>query len=280
MLIKTGALGNEEILLLAHVLKKPKEFIIARDRINVGTAQLRRYNKLKLLLAKGWPLAYLVGEKWFCGSKFRVNKNVLIPRPETEMLVELAAEFAVRHSPQIILDIGTGCGAIIVSVKKLFSKMSALRLSARKPAFIGSDISSKALNIARQNAASILGKNHGIKFVRASLLAGLENLCKNKDKIMIIANLPYLSKEQAWAENIKKEPKQALYGGKKPYGKIVMLIQQASALPAQKIAMFLEINYNQAKILQKKIKKLMPESKTEIYKDLAGHNRIIKITSF
>lgn len=279
--------NQEEELLLSAVLNKPREYLIAHPELKLTYAQAKKFSLMKRKLASGWPLAYILEYKWFYGYKFYVDPNVLIPRPETEMIVEKAINdiksFAADKSKKIIIaDIGTGSGAIIISFAK---EIISLKLE-KKTNFYATDISAKALAIAQKNAKNILGRSTKINFMRGNLAQPLlkEILIPKIGKessLIITANLPYLTKKELNEKSIRKEPKLALYGGsaknKKGFDKIESLIKQLAQANLKSAKIFLEINYNQEKIAKKVIKEKFPKSKVKTLKDLSGFYRIVEV---
>src|ERR1051326_2631101 len=198
-------------LLLAHVLKKPKEFLYLNPSFKLTIKQLSNLAKLVNRRLKGEPVAYILGYKDFYGLRFKVNRHVLIPRPETEWVVEKISniQLPISKRPIRILDLGTGSGAIIISIAKILTSPNPslekegdgpiLPLRPGHPfiawrkwggfkggasggyEFIASDISKKALAVAKQNAKIHKAK---IKFVHSDML---ENIRMSPD--IIIANL-------------------------------------------------------------------------------------------
>src|SRR5258708_872206 len=261
-----------EEIVLAEIIGKTKEFIIAHPEIKLSAAQKQRFALARKKLGKGLPLAYVLGYKWFFGNKFAVNKSVLIPRPETEMLVELAIETARKTRPQIIVDVGTGSGAIIISLAKNLAAEKKQKTGF--PKFLATDISKKALQIAKQNAKNLKTK---IEFKKGNLVQPILKQLQDKG-VMISANLPYLSAKELIQPTIKHEPKLALYGGRKADQKIEALIQQLAHINFSSATLILEINYNQAKTIKKLVEKYLEDYKQiNVYKDLAGWDRIVKI---
>ncbi len=260
----------EEESILADILDCSREYILAHPEIKLTKTQSAKFAKMQSLLKKGWPLAYVLGYKWFSGHKFTVNKDVLIPRPETEQLVDIADAWTKANKARQIIDVGTGSGAIIISLATEYSKGS----------FIGIDISSKALIVARRNQKNIL-KRSLIKFIKGDLLQPVLKRLENQEQVLITANLPYLSKKQLTEPSIKKEPRLALYGGGKPHNLIEKLIKQIFALNLSKSLVLLETNYDQSKILTSIIKKSQPSGKKigiRTIKDLSGYDRFIEIS--
>ncbi len=268
-------------ILLSEALKKSREFLFMNQGYRISESQSVRLQKLIKRRQKGEPIAYMLGYKDFCGLRFKVNKHVLIPRPETETLVELAldqiqnAEFRMRNRPTKILDVGTGSGAVIVSIAREFTKMTlAQRKGHLCVEFYASDISSEALKVAKANA-----KAHkvNIKFIKSDLFKNI----KGKFDI-IVANLPYGWKE--WKNNtsaatigLKFEPKQALFTGKKGLYEISRLLEQISGKTKQPYAVFLEFDPRQKSALEKEIKKILPNAGVRFYKDFNSLWRIAEI---
>lgn len=275
--IKLNSLDIE--LILAHVLKKTREYIIAHPEYKLTKSQIA---KCKLLIKKrvnSLPIAYITGEKEFYGLKFKINKNVLIPRPETELMVEEALKLVASNpQPTTIIDMGTGSGCIIITLAKKIKNCQ----------FFAIDISTKALVIAKQNANlnSVVKK---IKFIKSNLLESIINNSKYKlknSKLIILANLPYLTPTQIKnSPSIKYEPKLALTAGLdglKYYGR---LFQQICALRIARcelrdINILCEIDPSQTVKIKQMVKRELPKATLQIKKDLSGLNRlvIIKIT--
>ncbi len=195
-------------LLLAHVLKKPREFLYTYPEKKLTSAQYQNFKKLINKRAKYWPIAYLTGIKEFYGLDFIVNKDVLIPRPETEELVDLA-------KGKIIVDVGTGCGNIAIAIAKKLPQSKV----------IATDISKKALDVARENAKKNKVK---VEFYQGSMLEALPKKYYNKIDL-IVSNPPYLPKNQANKKSLQHEPMVALTPpqGKKPNYWIDKLLKQA-----------------------------------------------------
>jgi len=238
--------------------------------------------------AKGEPIAYITHHKEFYGLDFLVNKNVLIPRPETELMVESVIEqikklsaLKLSNFKLILIDAGTGSGCIPIAIIK------NLKSNQQSPitdcyAF---DISVLALRVAQKNAVSH-GLNNRIKFFRGNLLEPIIKQFNNETigewnnwNIILTANLPYLS-QKIYRENhaiLKFEPKRALLAKKNGlalYEKLIKQIKKFSTFNFQ-LSIFFEIDPQQTKAITKLIKKYLPRAITEIKKDLAGRNRLV-----
>lgn len=266
--LRTGAqtLKSKKILsaaldadvLLCFVLKKSKEFVYAYPDTELTETQSKLFGKLIFEREKGIPIAYLTGTKNFYGMDLVVNKKVLIPRPETEILVEYAINAIEKD--EIVADIGTGSGCIAITVAK---NSKAKKIYAVDP-------SSEAIAVAKQNAKKN-GVAKKVTFKRGSLLQPLK-----KEKIdVLLANLPYLNEKET--ANLIAEPRTALYGGRTGAELYEQLIEQIAGLEHKPRMMIFEIGETQAKHLTEFAKQHLPQSKTTIIKDLCGFNRFLKI---
>lgn len=207
----------EAELLLAETLKQPKEFLYLHPETNLNIATKIKFLKMYSKFSSGFPIAYILGYKYFYGLKFKVNRNVLIPRPESEWLVDESIRYikswAGKSTKLRILDIGTGSGCLITSlaVTTRSSGIAGTKTTRAsvlsKIEFIASDISGKALAVAKKNATTYKAS---IKFVESNLF---ENITGKFD--LIIANLPYVpvSDYIKLLPNLKDEPKPALTDG-------------------------------------------------------------------
>jgi len=207
----------------------------------------------------GEPAAYITGHREFYGLDFEVDQHVLIPRPETELLVELALKTARSHNMTKSADIGTGCGAIAIS------------LAVHLPGAVlyATDISPEALEVARDNL-----KKHSVAN-RVILLRGdlLEPLEKPVD--MIVANLPYV-KEADLPPN-GREPRPALDGGKDGLDVIKNMCRQAGGKLNTGGYLLLEIGQGQAEMVVAILCKAFPAAAIEVHKDLAGIERAVSL---
>ena len=214
--------------------------------------------------SKNEPIAYITGYKEFWKSKFKVNKNVLIPRPDTETIIEQVLDELDINSSKKILDIGTGSGCIIISI-----------LNERKKCFgVGIDISKNAVKLAKYNA-KIQHIDNRIKFLNSDI----DNFCGDKYDL-IISNPPYIKHHEinGLEKDIKNhEPKVALDGGIDGYNKIRLIIEKSSTLIKKRGKLFLELGINQTRETLK-ILNLNGFCKIKVIKDLASKNRCIVST--
>ncbi|TSC83995.1 MAG: release factor glutamine methyltransferase [Parcubacteria group bacterium Gr01-1014_13] len=252
-------------LLKAHAIKKPKEFLYSHPEYRLSIWEWLKLKYFIFLRNHGYSVAAITKHKEFYGLDFFVNKHVLIPRPDTELMVtEVIEEIKKTNEKITLVDVGTGSSCIPISVLK--------NLPEPVPTY-AIDISSQALKVAKKNA-----ENYGIKiqFLRGNLLEPI--LQKISGKIISTANLPYLTEQQFKNEpSIAREPKNALVAKNNGLALYEELLQQikTSGLDA---TIFLEIDPSQTEAINKLITKYLPESKIEIKKDLGGLNRLVKIS--
>lgn len=246
-------------ILLSFVLKKPKTYLYINTEKKLTTLQVNKFKKLINLRSKHQPIAYLTNQKEFFGFNFYVDKRVLIPRPETETLIELVNKLLRTQKIKTVADIGTGSGCIAISLKKI---NPYIRIFA-------SDISTPALQVAKKNSKFQQTK---IKFLKGNLLTPYQH----KKIDLYIANLPYVSPEIYKKEkSIKAEPKQALFAKNHGLEYIENIIYAIQLLKYKPKFLLLEINPNQFKKI-KKISNYLP-IKITAYRDLQKKIRILKI---
>ena len=236
-------------LILASIFDKDRTFLHAHADEELTAEQQKVVDDMLLRRQKHEPLAYILGYKEFYGHKFYLTRDVLIPRPETEALVDIAGELYQKLSanaakptkttgtaktvqtiqsgePIKILDLGTGSGCIALS---LASKLSQSTKNHAEPEaniqIVASDISAKALACAEYNAQKLQIKS--ISWVKSNLLKS--RAFKNQTFDIIVANLPYVDKAWPWIDKntLKYEPKLALYASNYGLGLIKNLIDKA-----------------------------------------------------
>ena len=260
--IKSFNLDSE--ILLALSLKLDRSRLLLNLNKEIKKNQSEVFFNFVDRRKKSEPIAYILGFKEFWKNNFIVDKSVLIPRPDTEIVVEQALkEIKVNESKQI-LDVGTGSGCIILSV-----------LNERKNSYgYGIDISKKAINLAKNNAKIQHFRNR-IKFFNSDI----DNFYGDKYDL-IISNPPYIKhhKINGLEKDIKNhEPKVALDGGIDGYDKIRLIIEKSSTLIKKRGKLFLELGINQTRETIK-ILNLNGFYKTKVVKDLARKNRCIVST--
>jgi release factor glutamine methyltransferase len=250
-------------VLLRHVLGINRVQLYSDPDDDVTPAQDKALNVLLERRIRGEPSAYITGHREFYGLDFKVDRNVLIPRPETELLVEKAIRLAESHTVTSIADIGTGCGAIAVS----------LAVNLPGVTVYASDVSKPALDIARSN-----GEKHGVTD-RIVLLEGdmLEPLPGPVD--LIIANLPYV-REAELIDNVSLsyEPSLALNGGEDGLDRIRVLCRQAGNKLNDDGFILMEIGWGQAEAVTALLQEIYPSSRIEVDCDLAGIQRTVSLS--
>jgi release factor glutamine methyltransferase len=247
-------------VLLSHVLDKPKEYLVTNPEKEIKPKAEQKFKTFLARRTSGWPVAYLTKTKEFHKLKLHVDKNVLIPRPETEELVEIVLEKIKDKRNLSILDIGTGSGNIIISIAK----------KTKANIFYASDVSKKALIVARKNAKT---HNAKITFKQGSLLKPWGK--KHFD--IIVANLPYLEKETD--SSTRFEPKTALIAANKGLKLYEELFKQARHRSPVTCCLFLEIGHDQGLAIKKLAAKLLPAFKVQVYKDLSLKDRFARLDS-
>lgn len=195
---------DAELILLGVLQKKDRSFLVAHDDLEIDEKMVELEEKVTRR-EKGEPLAYIFERKDFFSREFFVSREVLIPRPESEAIVEIVKKMDVKK----ILDVGTGSGCIAISLK----------LEKPEADVIGSDVSLSALNVAKKNAEKFQAD---VKFLQSDLLEKVEGKFD-----VIVANLPYVDKRWDWTKGIEFEPELALYAEDGGLSLIKKLIMQA-----------------------------------------------------
>jgi release factor glutamine methyltransferase len=262
----------EAELLLGHVLGMSKTRLYTEPERSLTSAETERLRHLVRRRLDREPAAYILGHCEFYGIDFYVDSHTLIPRPETELLVEKAVELAQRISHRgeqtTIADIGTGCGAIAISL--------ALALPQTK--IYATDISPLALQIAEVNC-----RRHGVNG-RVELLQGhlLEPLPQAVD--MVVANLPYVRdcEFQDLSPEIREhEPTIALAGGRDGLDKIREMLEQMRGKGGTHcggpVCLLLEIGQGQGEIVTSLVNDYYPQASIELMSDLGGVERVVKV---
>jgi release factor glutamine methyltransferase len=251
----------ESELLLRHALKISRVQLYQNLNQELKPKQEKTFRELIKRRLSGEPTAYITGHREFYGSDFYVDFNALIPRPESELLVERALALAQNRPISTIAEIGTGCGAIAISL--------ALNLPQAK--IYATDISAPALKVALFNC-----QKHGV-LNRICLLQGdmLDPLPEPVD--LIIANLPYV-KEPELCCLTDFEPRLALNGGADGLDKIHQLCRQVSYKLRPDGCLLLEIGQGQGRAVTTLLHSLFPSAKIEVIPDLGGIERVVSLT--
>lgn len=251
------------LALMAHVFQKPKTWLLAHPEEKMTGSQLDLFDNLLARLEEGEPLPYLTGKQEFYGLDFEVSPAVLIPRPETELLVENALNWLKNHPlARRAVDIGSGSGAIAVSLLK---NCPDLQISAI-------DISTEALKIAQINAQKHQVDDR-IRFHHASLLSNFEG-----EIDLLCANLPYIPTDKLKQVNsLPWEPPLALDGGESGLDLIAELLTQAPAKMARPALILLETEDSLGAETVNLAKRAFPKEEIKLCKDIFDRDRLVRI---
>jgi release factor glutamine methyltransferase len=222
--------------LLAHVLgRKRLELYLDFER-SLNESELMPLRELVKRRGQGEPLQHLLGTIEFCGHTFLCDKRALVPRPETEELVELVIQSTINSQPSTIVDVGTGSGVIALSLAAKFPEAQIQAV----------DISEDALALAEENAKR-LGLSQRVRFTKGSFL---ENLKERFE--VIVANLPYISMQDRHllSREVRRDPAVALFAGDRGDESIRELIEQASSRLRPGGLLALEIGLGQSEPLR------------------------------
>jgi release factor glutamine methyltransferase len=258
--------GLDAQVLLAHILEKSRAWVLAHPEAVLTPAQERLLMESQARLEQGEPLPYVLGRWEFYGLDFIVNPNVLIPRPETELMVEHALAW-LETAPQrhLVLDAGTGSGCI------------AIALAVHAPALrvVASDISLAALKTASVNAARHAVSSH-VMCVQSHLIPAIAQPFN-----LICANLPYIPAEKLDELIVaEREPRLALDGGPDGLSLIRELLASASGSLARNGLLLIEIEASQGSTAWSLAKAAFPQADVTLLPDLAGRDRLVKVLKF
>ena len=229
-------------ILLSKSINKDKKYIILNSKEILNGKQLDIFNNFIDRRKKGEPIAYLINKKEFWKDEFYVNRDVLIPRPDTEIIIEQVLKIYSKKSQLQALDIGTGSGCILLSIIK------------ERPNFYGTgiDISKKSIKVSKINAKQLNLINR-VKFIHSSVdnfNFGKYDLIVSNPPYIELLNIKYLEKDV-----VNFEPKLALSGGFDGFSKIRKVINKASNLIKKNGKFILEIGFNQKNKVKKILKK-------------------------
>jgi release factor glutamine methyltransferase len=248
-------------ILLSNLIRKDKKHIILNPKELLNSEQLDKFKSLIERRKKGEPIAYLINKKEFWKEEFFVNKDVLIPRPDTELIIEQVLKIYSKDEQLQVLDIGTGSGCILLSILK------------ERPNFYGTgiDICKKSINVSKFNAKQLNLMNR-VKFFHSSVdnfKIGKYDLIVSNPPYIELLNLKYLEKDV-----VSFEPKLALSGGLDGFSKIRKFINKADTLIKKNGKFILEIGFNQ----KNKVKKILKEEGfyvNKAIKDYGNNDRCI-----
>ncbi len=250
-------------LLLEHLLDVPYSYLVVHHDQPLTAEQEQQYRQLLQRAEQQEPIPYLIGCAPFFDFDLHVTPAVLIPRPETEQLVETAVTWARQHNAQTAVDVGTGSGCIAIALARFLPEVQVTAV----------DISPAALAVAQQNAQQLAPDR--IQFQQSDLLQAVAGPVD-----LIVANLPYVTtgEWQSLADGVKlHEPALALDGGEDGLELIRRLLEQAVTRLHPNAAIFLEIGWQQGQSAQALAQRYFPEASVTVLPDYAGHDRIVKI---
>ena len=257
--IKSSMLDCE--ILMSKVMNNSREFVILNSKKKIKKNNYNYFKKLVYERSKGKPIAYITGKKYFWKYEFEINEDVLIPRPDTEIIIEQVFNIFKNKSRINLLDIGVGSGCILLSILK------------EKKNYLGTgiDMSNECVKLSKINANK-LGVKNRVKIFKSNV----DNFNFGKYDL-IISNPPYiktLDLKYLEKDIIKFEPKLALNGGLEGLSAIRKVINKSSELIKKRGKLILEIAFNQ----KNEVKKLLEEKKfyvESVIKDLAKNDRCI-----
>ncbi len=223
--------------LLQHVLNVPRSYLLAHSEQELNAAQQATYDAVLQRRLLGEPVAHILGEREFFGLNFKVTPDTLIPRPDTELLVELALQHIPTHGPFRVLDLGTGSGAIAISIAQ------------RRPdaEIVAVDSSEAALQVARENARHLGTVN--VNIIYSDWFSGLAGQRYN----LIVSNPPYIASDDIHLTqgDVRFEPMSALASGKDGLDDIRRIIVEAREFLEHGAWLLLEHGYDQADLVRR-----------------------------
>jgi len=227
---------------------------------------LEKYNIALERLLTQEPLAHILGYEWFYGYKFKVNEDVLIPRPETEELVaNVLADYDEYFTNQkvTLIDVGTGSGAIAISLAKEESNLNVF----------ASDISEEAIAVAKENAKTI---EANVEFLCGNMLQPF--IEKGIKVDILVSNPPYIPSEEVMEKSVVDfEPHVALFGGSDGLKFYRMIFENAHKVLKERSMLAFEMGYNQKEAMEAEARKYFPNARMETVKDINGKNRMFFI---
>jgi release factor glutamine methyltransferase len=263
-ILKANNIPNPHLdseILLSESINKDKKHIILNSKEILNSNQLDNFNSLIERRKNGEPVAYLINKKEFWKDEFYINKNVLIPRPDTEIIIEQVLKIYSKNSQLQILDIGTGSGCIILSILKERANFYGT----------GIDISKKSINVSKFNAKKLKLSNRA-RFYNSDV----DNFKIGKYNV-IVSNPPYielLSLKYLERNVVSFEPRLALSGGFDGFSIIRKVISKANTLIKKNGKLILEIGFNQ----KNKVKEILKKEGfyiNKVLKDYGNNDRCI-----
>lgn len=263
-LSETPSLDAQTVL--AHVLENSRSWVLAHPETSLSAGQEQALNDAQARLECGEPLPYVLGHWEFYGLDFTVNPDVLIPRPETEMLVERGLEWLRLHPGRRgAVDIGTGSGCIAIS----------LAINVPDLHVLATDISQPALEVANANA-KMHHVGDRVQFLQGDLLNFQPSTFNFQLFDLIIANLPYIPTPRLASLVVAQhEPRLALDGGADGLTLIRHLLMAAPGVLAKAGCCLLEIDTEHSDAAQTIARAAFPQAEVSVVSDLAGHDRLM-----
>ena len=260
--------GLNAQVLLARLLGRPRSWVLAHPEASLSGNRNAALDVLAARLEGGEPLPYILGHWEFFSLEFKVTPDVLIPRPETELLVERAIAWLKKSESGIrelrVMDVGTGSGCIAISLAVNFAGLS----------ITATDISSDALKVARNNAEK-MNVSDRITFLETDLFSNL----KIPDSFhLIVANPPYIPTNTLHKIPVYyREPTLALDGG--PDGLVIIrrLLTEAPDRLIPGGLLLMEIEASEGPMVVSLASSVFPEARIQMHKDLAGHDRLLEV---
>ncbi|SPT84302.1 HemK family modification methylase [Niallia circulans] len=255
-------------LLLRHSLQVSRSEMLMKFREDIGDEQFKDFQKLVYLHAKGQPVQYIIGQEDFYGRAFKVNKEVLIPRPETEELVQSALARIDRlfgkDAALKLIDVGTGSGAIAVTMK----------LECPSLQVVASDLYEVSLAVAKQNAGN-LGADP-IEFVQGDLLQPF--IAQGKSFDVVLSNPPYIPEGDVMTMSdvvTEHEPHRALFAGEDGLLLYKRLCEELPQVVKEKAIIGFEVGAGQSNAVAQLLEAAFPQAKVEVQYDINGKDRMV-----
>ncbi|WP_456273042.1 peptide chain release factor N(5)-glutamine methyltransferase [Bacillus sp. AK031] len=263
---------NAGELLLTHLLEMDRSQLLANQRMEIGEKVRMEFVRGITDHVHGTPIQHIIGYEEFYGRRFRVNENVLIPRPETEELVYYMLEKMKRHFAGVeeglqLADIGTGSGAIAATLKLERPELSVLAV----------DISSSALEVASRNAEELGAR---VEFLEGDLLQPLIDGGVKLD--VLVSNPPYIPLTDLPEMSVvvkDHEPHSALFGGEDGLDFYHRFMEELPEVMKEKFLIGFEIGVGQGEAVAAMLRRAFPSAAAEVIHDINGKDRMVFCTS-
>jgi release factor glutamine methyltransferase len=224
------------LVMLEHVLKKRREWLIAHNEYVPSPREITQFQDFMTQRKSRTPLAYIIGSKEFYGRDFFVNKDVLIPRPESEQIIEYLKKLAATHQINTVMDMGTGSGILAITAKKELPDVHVTAI----------DISKAALAVARKNARLHQAQ---LQFKLCDITEGIPKMPATRPYALLV-NLPYVPEGLVTSPEITKEPALALFSGKDGMDHYQLLWNQIRQLRHKPLAVITESLQDQHELMR------------------------------